>query len=192
MVGGKYLLLKTVIFHAILGISRRLFLFAAGKNPDCCILNELHWTRVTSNRGGGTNGDAAMRCTQKHESSYLNLWRIKNVKAERKNAVKEEWGWRGHQGKASRLFTDSKKGINYQSQQILSLMFLKVFLSLCVLPRPHSKSTWRNRELREKATKISDDAGKAINRRCVSPGGSLAEGSRLGCWHVTFCQECRK
>lgn len=41
------------------------------------------------------------------------------------NAVKEEWGWRGHRGKASAVLTDSKKGINYQSQQILSLMFLK-------------------------------------------------------------------
>lgn len=108
---------------------------------------------MTSNRGGDTNGDAAMRCTQKHESSYLNLWRIKNIKAERMNAVKEEWGWRGHRGKASPVFTDSKKGINYQSQQILSLMFLKMFLSLRVLPHLHSKSTLKNYEFLEEATK---------------------------------------
>lgn len=93
------------------------------------------------------------------------------------NAVKEEWGWRGHRGKASPVFTDGKKGINYQSQQILSLMFLKLFLSLRVLPHLHSKSTLKNNEFLEKATKISDDAGQAINRSGVSHGGSLAEGS---------------
>lgn len=56
-----------------------------------------------------------------------------------------------------------KKGINYQSQQILSLMFLK---NVPMAPRFATSSLQVHIEERWvswKSHKISDDAGKAIN-----------------------------
>lgn len=84
-------------------------LFAAGKNPDCCILNELHWRRVTSNRGGDTSGDAAMRCTQKQESSYLNLLRIKNIKEQKERMRWKKNGAGGGTGEKPLRFTQTVK-----------------------------------------------------------------------------------
>lgn len=62
--GDLQLLLSSLNLCDLGNIKVSLFCSKEKENPDCCILNELYWTKVTSNWGKNMNRDAAMRCTE--------------------------------------------------------------------------------------------------------------------------------